>query len=286
MGAPAFRFVDLFAGVGGFHHALSAPEFNGECVFACDIDPDCRAVYHTTWPTKPATVNTDIREFTRNPDGTDRSLTELDTLIPDHDVLCGGFPCQPFSKSGAQQGIQDTTRGTLFFDILRIIEAKQPRFVILENVRNLAGPRHTHTWETIIASLRALNYRVSDTPVILSPHLLSPAYGGRPQTRDRVFILATREQPGAPLHENPLLTREPSPGWNPNQWDIHKYLQPDSTIKNIQTYKLKDTEVAWLNAWNEFVQTIPDETLPAFPIWVDAFTMKPKIPSGTPEWKK
>ena len=92
--APAFRFIDLFAGIGGFHHALSDPVFGGECVMAADIDPDCRRVYGATWPTLEASggIVGDIRSLTMTPDGKDRTIKELADLIPDHDVLCAGFP--------------------------------------------------------------------------------------------------------------------------------------------------------------------------------------------------
>jgi DNA (cytosine-5)-methyltransferase 1 len=285
---PKFKFIDLFAGVGGFHHALSDPKFGGECVLAVDIDDDCRAVYAKTWPkmAKKNLIHSDIRDFTQLPDGTDRPLDELADMVPDHDVLCAGFPCQPFSKSGAQLGVQDSTRGTLFFDILRIVEAKRPRFLILENVRNLAGPRHTDTWATIIASLRAEGYRVSDIPVVFSPHFLPPDLGGAPQSRDRVFILATRvDDPDGPFEEPPLVERAPVAGWDPQNWDIEEWLQDEAEIAVPESYLLRPEEVAWLNAWNAFAQRIPDDDLPGFPIWVDAWQVKPVIPAGTPKWK-
>lgn len=282
---PNFKFVDLFAGVGGFHHALSAPDFNGECVMAVEFDAGCQTVYRSTWPHLGDELKGDIRTLTQLEDGTDRPLDDLAQLVPDHDVLCAGFPCQPFSKSGAQLGVLDSTRGTLFFDIARIVEAKKPRFLILENVRNLAGPRHASTWATIIATLRSLNYRVSDQPVVFSPHLLPPTMNGRPQSRDRVFILATLVEDGEPLEQHPLLERAPVSAWDPTTWNIEDYLLDDAAIENPSAYALRDEEIAWLDAWQAFIQGIPADDLPGFPIWVDAFTSTPDIPAGTPDWK-
>jgi DNA (cytosine-5)-methyltransferase 1 len=286
MSQPAFRFIDLFAGVGGFHHALSAPEFGGECVLVSDIDESCRRVYGATWPSlSPEVIHGDIRGITLSKDGADRSLAELAKLIPDHDVLCAGFPCQPFSKSGAQKGVLDSTRGTLFFDIVKIVQAKRPEFLLLENVRNLAGPRHAETWATIVDTLRELGYRISDDPVVFSPHFLPEELGGRPQSRDRVFILATRAEPNSELTQDPLIRRGPVGDWNPNNWNIEDWLLDDSEIENIDDYRLREEEVAWLNAWQHFIQGIPSDDLPGFPIWVDAFTDKPDIDEDTPTWK-
>ena len=86
------RFVDLFCGIGGFHHALS--DLNHECVFACDIDKDCNEVYFENWQ---MSSNGDVRN--------------LSDVVPDHDILCAGFPCQPFSKSGQQKGLRDKMYG-------------------------------------------------------------------------------------------------------------------------------------------------------------------------------
>ncbi|MCF8526879.1 MAG: DNA cytosine methyltransferase [Candidatus Nanopelagicales bacterium] len=282
---PEFRFIDLFAGIGGFHHALGSPAFGGECVLAVDIDADCRRVYSETWPSmSKGAIRGDIRELTQFPDGRDRPDEELAQLVPDHDVLCAGFPCQPFSKSGAQLGILDSTRGTLFFDIMKIVQAKKPKFLILENVRNLAGPRHVDTWHTIVTALRASGYRVADSPVVFSPHLLPPALGGRPQSRDRVFILAARVEDGD-LTSDPLVERGPLDNWNPNDWNVEDYLQNDHEIEDIDRYLLRRHEIAWLDAWQAFIRGIPDDDLPGFPIWVDAFQPKPDIPAGTPDWK-
>ena len=169
MDGGQFKFVDLFAGIGGFHHALG--ELGGECVLAVERDADCQQVYrHAFTSTR---LDSDIREITRYADGTDQSLEDVDERVPDHDVLCAGFPCQPFSKSGFQEGVRDRTRGTLFHDVMTIVMAKKPQFVMLENVRNLAGPRHRDTWKDIINSLTGQGYRVRAEPLVLSPHRLS-----------------------------------------------------------------------------------------------------------------
>jgi DNA (cytosine-5)-methyltransferase 1 len=107
--SPSFRFVDLFAGIGGFHAALSA--MGGECVYASEIDGRAAAIYEENWRMP---VDGDIIPATTN---------RMD--VPDHDVLAAGFPCQPFSKSGFQRGM-DEARGTLFWNICRVLEERQP----------------------------------------------------------------------------------------------------------------------------------------------------------------
>ena len=116
-----FSYVDLFAGVGGFHAALGA--LGGECVFASEIDEAAKAVYEHNWKMEVA--------------GDIVPLTEGQMAVPAHDVLAAGFPCQPFSKSGFQRGM-DETRGTLFWNICRVLEERQPAVILLENVRNLS----------------------------------------------------------------------------------------------------------------------------------------------------
>lgn len=286
-GTTRFTFVDLFAGVGGFHHALA--EAGGKCVLAVEIDDECRKVYRASFPHMTSgSIAADIRSLTRespSPNAPELSDEEIRRRVPAHDVLCAGFPCQPFSKSGLQHGVRDKTRGTLFFDIMSIVLAREPRFIILENVRNLAGPRHTDTWWTIVESLREAGYRVADEPAVLSPHLLAPWEGGAPQVRDRVFVLAYRLAEGAPEEERrgPLLvSRQATHGWDPHKWSIREILDGDAPLAE---YGLRPVEETWLAAWQAFVQDIPDDTLPGFPIWVDAFVADPRISNDTPAWK-
>jgi DNA (cytosine-5)-methyltransferase 1 len=284
------RFVDLFAGIGGFHHALRSSSLNGTCVMAVEIDPQCRKVYESSLlgheKNDPAFkfVN-DIRSLTRLPDGKrDRPLDDLGNLIPDHDVLCGGFPCQPFSKSGKQEGTDDETRGTLFFDIMRIVKAKNPKYIMLENVPNLVGPKHYEsTWKTIIKKLRRAGYLVSDRPAILSPHELSPEMGGTPQVRKRLFILAKRRDADEAQPTANIRDHLDSIGiYESENWDIFSYLQPSSVSSRLY---LRDDERMWLKAWQHFVQMIDQDSLPGFPIWEPALVAKLREPRHCPKWK-
>ena len=275
-----FKFVDLFAGIGGFHAALGA--LGGECVYASEWDKDAARIYERNWNLKP--------------DG-DITLAANDEVmnVPAHDVLVGGFPCQPFSKSGKQMGMEET-RGTLFWNIAKIIEARKPTLVLLENVRNIAGPRHMHEWEVIIKTLRDLGYRVSDQPMVVSPHLIHPEFGGRPQVRDRVFIAATRIPKGIPNLkfniEIPSLDSVKK-NWDPQKWNLSRDL-PLEKLKDAKSKKavaLNENELEWIDAWNDFVvvmrEKLGEKSLPGFPIWANDWVLLKdlKIPKDTPEWK-
>lgn len=183
MTTNTFKYADLFAGVGGFAATLSA--MGGEHAYAVEIDPAAAAVYTRNWGHNP------LGDVTKD-------ATETVMRVPEHDILVGGFPCQPFSKSGAQRGM-DETRGTLFFNIMQIVRLRRPTVVVLENVRNLVGPRHTHEWAVIIEQLRAAGYQVSDRPAIVSPHQIAPSHGGAPPGE------------GASLHHGHA--RAGRPGW-------------------------------------------------------------------------
>ena len=270
----AFTFVDLFAGIGGFHAALSA--LGGECVYASELDESAAKIYQHNWGRRPA--------------GDIVAETENDMLVPEHDVLVGGFPCQPFSKSGFQRGMNET-RGTLFFSILKILEARRPQLVLLENVRNLAGPRHRHEWDVIIRELRALGYRVSSTPAVFSPHLLPPAVGGRPQVRERVFIAATLVG-GDGADEAPIVTNKPVGGWDPQSWVLDDLrLHDDQIDGGPGQFRLSPREARWVEVWSDFVTRLKCDgvvRLPGFPIWADYFVPRDQlaIDDGMPVWKQ
>lgn len=272
----SFKFIDLFAGIGGFHAALSA--LGGECVYAVEKDAAAAAVYERNWGT-PALG--DIVED-----------TEGRMVVPKHDVLAAGFPCQPFSKSGYQRGMAEA-RGTLFWNICEILRVRRPTVVLLENVRNIAGPRHRHEWDVIITSLRELGYRVSQRPIVFSPHLLPPERGGRPQVRERVFIAATFVGTRSARRDvDPSVDHASVDGWNPGEWSLEGHLPVESEPALSQRLRLRLTgpESTWVDAWDDFVVTLRSagvDKLPGFPVWVDAFidVADLVIEDGTPEWK-
>lgn len=269
-----FSYADLFAGIGGFHAALGA--LGGECAFASEIDAQATAVYQRNWGVEVA--------------GDIVRLTEGRMAVPNHDLLAAGFPCQPFSKSGHQRGMEET-RGTLFWNISRVLEERRPGVILLENVRNLAGPRHAHTWAVIVTTLRDLGYNVRGVPTVFSPHLLPPQLGGRPQTRERVFITGTyvgRDQAWAQASDEPLVRNKPVGDWDPSQWDLRRDLPVNDDPAARATYGLGEAETQWIDIWDEFVRIIKPRVggkLPGFPIWADAFETHPKIDEDTPAWK-
>lgn len=158
-----FTFIDLFAGLGGFRLALES--LGGKCVFSSEINPHACAIYE--------------KNFGDNPY---QDIITLDPhTLPDFTVLCAGFPCQAFSIAGKKQGFKDT-RGTLFFDVCRIISEKKPPVVLLENVKNLVKHDNGKTFTTIISSLEELHYNVSFK--ILNAKDFSTA-----QSRERIIIV-------------------------------------------------------------------------------------------------
>jgi DNA (cytosine-5)-methyltransferase 1 len=280
-------FIDLFAGIGGFHWALEDLKY--ECRLAVEKDPDAQKVYKYNFP-KTRIVG-DIRSLTRKEDGErDLKIEKIQELLQgeeynikqgDISIICGGFPCQPFSKSGDQAGTMDITRGTLFHDILLLTEALRPEYLILENVRNLAGPKHKHTLQTIVNRIRDLHYNIEDEPIILSPHQLKPPYGS-PQVRERVFILARRNDiKGKEISDIRKLVksfRKDLPSW-----EAGKILEK----RKIKKYEISSTNKTLLNTWGEFLKITQKHKLPGFPIWTEFFkSRKPKIDPEFPKWKK
>lgn len=164
-----YSFIDLFCGIGGFHLALSS--LGAECVFASDIDLEACKIYKTNFNIEPK------GDITKIPA----------TQIPSHEILCGGFPCQPFSISGNQQGFDDEQgRGKLFFDIVRIARKHKPKIIILENVKNFEKHNGGNTLSTVKKKLDDIGYRVF-------PKVLCASDYGIPQHRERIYIVAFKK---------------------------------------------------------------------------------------------
>jgi DNA (cytosine-5)-methyltransferase 1 len=252
-----FKFIDLFCGLGGFHVALS--RLGGECVFASDIDADCRKVYQENFGLEPVGDITKIDE--RN--------------IPAHDVLCAGFPCQAFSKAGKREGMTDP-RGTLFFDIVRIVQLHRPSYLMLENVRNLVGHDDGNTWRVVKEHLRALGYVFPEEPIIFSPHML-----GIPQFRERVFILCQRKD----VAKRNLQIKTPSAKPECRAEEI--LIKNNRSVPNLSRYTLSDKEMQVLDLWGEFIQGIR-APLPTFPVWTEEFGEASRGASvdNLPDWKR
>lgn len=174
---PKFTFIDLFAGIGGFRMALQ--NLKGKCVFSSEWDRFAQKTYAVNYGEVPFG---DIKNFTDDK----VSDEKLKKLVPDHDILAAGFPCQAFSIAGKRGGFDDT-RGTLFFDVARIIKNKQPKAVFLENVKGLMNHDKGKTLATILNVLRNdLGYYVPD------PEIVNAKNFGVPQNRERIFIVGFR----------------------------------------------------------------------------------------------
>ena len=278
----AFTFIDLFAGIGGFHSALEP--LGGECVFVSELDSAASNIYSKNWLKNSKIIMAgDIRELTK----------DVSRNIPKHDVLTAGFPCQPFSKSGHQLGVNET-RGTLFYNILQIIEEKQPRIILLENVRNLVGPKHYKDYLIIIKLLRKLGYAVSDEPTILSPHEIPTRFGGTPQHRDRVFIGAIKvgEKRAKELIDlGPLLPRQPFKKYGEIIWDINQTLNEYAATPESNKKKISKEKINALKMWNDFLNLYRDfnnSNPPGLPLWSDYWDNREniKIPKSVPDWKR
>ncbi len=236
---PPFTFIDLFAGLGGFHQALSA--LGGRCLFASELKEDLQHLYSLNFPN--VVIKGDITKV------------DIEKDIPHHDVLCGGFPCQPFSKAGNQEGFNDAQgRGNMFDYIMKIVHHHRPKFVFLENVANLKTHDEGNTWKVIEKKLKDAEYLVYES--ILSPHEF-----GYPQHRKRIYIVAIREDLRMPEYKFP----EP----NNAVCDIHTVI--DEADTNVQMIKQETRHQ--LDIWEEFLHHVTESghTVGGFPIWTMEF---------------
>lgn len=226
------RFIDLFAGLGGFHLALSA--LGHECVFASELDETLRGVYELNFNLRPAG---DIRDV------------DIERAVPEHDILCAGFPCQPFSKAGDQQGFDDPRWYGLSKAVLSILRLRRPNYFIMENVPNLERHNGGKTWARLRTQLTTdgLDYKVSTK--LLSPHKF-----GIPQVRERLFIVGSRG------------------GLEGFEWPQPNEIEPSlSTILEdhpADARSLTEQVTRCLDVWQEFLAAFPAKgKLPSFPIW-------------------
>lgn len=218
----SFRFIDLFAGIGGLRLAFEAA--GGKCVFSSEIDPFAAQTYEANFGEKPA-----------------GDITRIEAeAIPAHDVLAGGFPCQPFSIAGVSKygslgrkhGFDDRTKGTLFFEILRILAHHRPSVFLLENVKNLCGHDSGRTWTVIRSSLQDLGYMVF-AKIHDAKYLV-------PQHRERILIAGFKE---SVLFEWPQIKNK-----HPRVKDIleekvdSKYTLSDHLWGYLQNYAAKHRE--------------------------------------------
>ncbi len=224
------RFIDLFAGLGGFHMALR--DLKHTCVFASEIDETLRDLYEKNFGMRPAG---DIRDIPNSE-------------IPHHDILCAGFPCQPFSKARKRNGNSDPELGELYQEITRIIRHHQPGYIIMENVPDLRTHDEGKTWSRIKADLEDAGY------VVPEPEPLSPHDFGIPQIRKRIYIVGSRTSLEgfkwpSPNPEGPL--------------DIRSVL--DSTPTGAKS--ISGSVKHCLKLWQDFLDQIPkDERIP-LPLW-------------------
>ena len=234
------KFIDLFAGLGGFHLALQ--KLGHECVFASELKEDLQRLYDINFG--GGVIHGDILSY----DPKD---------IPAHDILCAGFPCQPFSQAGKREGFKDKKeRGNFFFTICKILEYHRPKYVMLENVANLNGHDGGDTMRVILRELDKLEYDVP-TPEILSPHQF-----GIPQHRRRVYIVAVdRHQGGLAGFKYP----------KPLKKKTHiKTVLDESSMLYMH---LKSDTRHQLEVWQEFLDLTKEHEgeIPRFPIWAMEF---------------
>jgi DNA (cytosine-5)-methyltransferase 1 len=224
------RFIDLFAGLGGFHVALE--RLGHQCVFASELDPNLRNLYE--------------KNFGIRPHGDIRSVPVDE--IPEHDILCAGSPCQPFSKAGDQQGFECPKWGDLFEHVLRVLRHHNPKYIILENVPNLERHSKGETWAELKKGLKTAGYDIR------TKHL-SPHQHGIPQIRERVFIVGSRS--GLESFVWPQQSDEA-------HLSITSVLDQDPKDAKSISPQVKKC----LKVWQAFIKAFPKrEQLPSFPIW-------------------
>ena len=239
------KFADLFAGLGGFHQALEG--LGHTCVFASELNSGLADLYEKNFGIRP---HGDIREAIDD--------------VPPHDILCAGFPCQPFSKAGEQLGFDCPQWGDLFNSVLQILDKHKPSYLLIENVPNLLRHDGGRTWGKIKARLEELGYEVDKKK-------LSPFMFGVPQVRERAIIVGSRT------------------GLRDFSWPEPTHQLDQVTIKSVLDENPKDARplgprfIQYIETWQSLIDALPsDEQLPSFPIWAMEFGATYPYLDGTP----
>lgn len=248
------RIIDLFAGLGGFHHSFDKLGqelgFNVQCEFVSELKEDLRELYKLNYHVSEEIINPDITLL--------RSREDIIRLVPEHDILCGGFPCQPFSKAGKQEGFNDSEgRGALFDYIADIIRVRRPKFIFLENVANLETHDDGNTWRVIQDRLnRELDYDICAK--IISPHEY-----GFPQYRKRIYIVGIKREAGN--LDNFMWPTRPVKA----TCDITAIMEERPT----HPQPIKDVQQHYIDVWQQFLHLCVEHEakLPAAPIWAMEF---------------
>ena len=216
---PDFKFIDLFAGIGGFR--LAFQNLKGKCVFTSEWDKYSKQTYQANFGEVP------FGDITKK---------EIKDYIPnDFDVLCAGFPCQAFSIAGKRGGFEDT-RGTLFFDVAEIIKKKKPKAIFLENVKGLRSHDKGKTLATILNVLREdLGYFVPE------PQIMNAKEFGVPQNRERIFIVGFRKDLGISEFEYPKANKKKVTLENilENETVSVKYYLSETYVNTLRNHKAR-----------------------------------------------
>lgn len=240
MEKKTLKFIDLYAGLGGFHQALSS--LGHECVWASEYNNTLRKLYSKNFPKTP--IEGDIFKV------------DLDT-IPEHDIICGGFPCQPFSRAGKMLGFEDLKKGNHFFKILEIIDSKKnkPKFIFLENVETILKHNNGETFNIIESELKKRKYDIDKK--ILSPHEYNI-----PHHRKRLFIVGSLESEGG-------LDQFYFPKKHKKYYSsINDVIDLKTKPYEGENLYLDDEKKLVINVWKNFIESFPkNKKLPGFPIW-------------------